>query len=313
MTATLVSILQKTDVATSIPDYLKSTEPSAMGGGLGSNARDRIGLKGNRFRMIRAGLEVDHKDENFLDVTVVTANPHVSRIYYAGDFDPDVKTAPDCFSADGITPFSGVINKQSNKCNGCPQNVKGSSITGEGKKTRACSFSKRLVVVLDGDTDNTLYQLDLKAMSIFGDGKPDKGMYTLSGYNKLLQTRNVRVEGVITRMSFDTDSSVPKLYFTPQGFLSEDRVKTVLKLAESKAAKDIATIDVTTVEPDNADAPEPVAAQPLAFTESTHPVGATVPAKKTSKKAEKKTEEPLILDISDDDQLKASLANLIKS
>lgn len=248
---TALSLLQNTSVM-ELPDYMKATEPSAMGGGLGTGGgRNRIGLKACRFRLIEGGDEVAVKDENFLDVVVVNANPHVSRMYYAGKYDPTVKIAPTCFSSDGITPYEGVQVKQSEKCNGCPQNVKGSAVTEAGEKRRACSFSKRLVVMLDGDENQNLYQIDLKSMSIFGDGTPEKGLYTLAGYNKLLHSKNVRVEALVTRLSFDTASSVPKVFFTPSRFLTETQVKDVLKISNSQEAKDMTVIDTTTLQPDN--------------------------------------------------------------
>jgi len=315
MTATLLSVLQGNQPLTTVPDYLKSEGPSPMAGGLeGNSPRDRIGFKGNRFRLISGGLEVATKDENHLDVTVVTANPHVSRMYYAGKYDPEVKAAPDCFSADGITPFAGAANKQANKCNGCPQNIKGSATTDNNKKTRACSFSKRLVVVLDGDADNNLYQVDLKSMSIFGEGIPSKGLYTLSGYSRLLQNRGVRVEGITTRMSFDTESSVPKLYFTPQGFLPEARVKEILKLSKSAEALEMATIDSVTVTPDldvavsGTQVPVPPKAQPKAAEPFKVNKKATASPEQLSLPLEDSAETTIV--ISDDDALRDILADL---
>lgn len=252
---TALSLLQDQGVL-KIPDYMRATEPSVMGGGLqGGGGRNRIGLKGSRFRLIEAGDEVAVKDENHLDVVVVTANPHISRMFYKGVYDPAVKTAPTCFSPDGVTPHASVQEKQSEKCNGCRQNVKGSRVTDSGAKTRACSFSKRLVVALDGDDTETMYQLDLKSMSIFGDGVSAKGLYTLAGYNKLLHNKGIRVEAVVTRLSFDTTISVPKVYFTPVRFLEEAEFKDIMKLSKSPEAREMATIDAVTIQPDNPDVP----------------------------------------------------------
>ena len=305
----IVSIIETGDL-TALPEYLRATEPSAMGGGLGTGGRDRIGLKGNRFRLIKGGEEEQVKDENFLDVVVVTANPHVSRIFYKGKFDPDVKTAPTCFSPDGITPFEGVADKQSPKCNGCKQNMVGSATTEHGKKSRACSYSKRLVVVLEGDPDNTLFQIDFKAMSIFGGEAADikNKLYTLTGYNKLLSTRRVRVDGVVTRISFDTESSVPKLFFTPQGFLSEDRVREIEKLSKSAEAIEMATIDVATTDLEGAEsAPPPTVEEPVH--QGSHPINGTVPAT-TTKKATKKAPKSEEVKVTNDDELTSVLAGL---
>jgi hypothetical protein len=291
---TALAVLQKTGVST-LPDYMKADGPSDMGGGLGGGGgRNRIGLKGSRFRLIQAGVEEAVIDDSFLDVIVVGANPHVSRMFYKGKYDPSVKIAPTCFSSDGITPHPDVEDKQSEKCNGCPQNVKGSRVTETGAKTRACSFSKRLVIMLDGDDDKELYQMDLKSMSIFGDGIPNEGLYTLAGYNKLLQSKGVRSEAVVTRVSFDTQSSVPKVYFTPSRFLSEKEFKEISKITGTTAVTEMASVDSVTLQPDQPD--------------STHPVGSTVPSKKAGKKDAKiKVEE---VPTTDDDELAAALKDL---
>lgn len=294
MTKNLVSIFQQeADLpADRIPDWMVSKEPSSIAGGLSGGARDRIGLKGNRFRLIQGGDEVAKKDEPFIDVVIVTASEHVSRIYYKDKWKPDTKVAPDCFSPDGIKPFDEVPNKQSEKCSECKQNVKGSAITDDHKKTRACSFAKRIVVWLYGDPDKTLYQMDLKSMSIFGDGLPNNGLYTLSGYAKLLQSKKIRAEAVVTRISFDDESSVPKLYFTPQQFLKKSEYDEVVKLANSPEAKELATVDITTLQPDNPDTVTEEKEKEVDPLDSALAEVEDAPVKTEPKKAEPKKAEP---------------------
>jgi hypothetical protein len=238
------------NTAMAVPSYLAAAGDSATNqllGGLGEG-RNRIGLKGARFRLIQAGQEVAIKDEPYLDVHILGANPYISRTFYSGKYDPTVKAPPACWSSDGIAPGKGVTSPQSAKCATCPQNEKGSKVYDDGKKGRACAFSKRLAVSLLGDTDQIVYQLDVKSQSIFGDGVASKGLYTLSEYSKLLSARGVRAEGVVTRISFDTDSSVPKLYFTPQAFIDEATFVGIDKLSKSQEVKTMLEVTATSVD-----------------------------------------------------------------
>jgi hypothetical protein len=235
----------------SVPSYLAAVEGSATSqlmGGLGGEGRNRIGLKGARFRLVQGGQEIAVKDESYLDVVILGANAAVSRTFYAGKYDPAKKAPPDCFSPDGVASGKGATSPQSAKCATCKQNEKGSKIYEDGTKGRACSFSKRLAVMLVGDADQNVYQLDAKALSVFGEGIPAKGLYTLAEYSKLLGARGVRAEGVVTRISFDTNASVPKLFFTPQSFVGEAEFAGIAKLAKSKEVKDMLEVSAESVD-----------------------------------------------------------------
>jgi hypothetical protein len=86
-----------------------------------------------------------------LDVVLLKANPQLSKLYYSKAYAEGDDGAPDCSSANGITPDSGVPNPQSASCAGCPQNVWGSKITPQGTKTKACADMRRLAVVPERD------------------------------------------------------------------------------------------------------------------------------------------------------------------
>lgn len=118
---------------------------------LSSSGRNRISLKGARFRLVVAGKEVAVRDEPYLDVMVVGVAEHVQRTYYAGEYEPTLKTAPTCFSLDGQKPHEKAKEPQCGTCAACPQNVKGSKTNEKtGKKSIACSFAQRLIVTLPG-------------------------------------------------------------------------------------------------------------------------------------------------------------------
>src|SRR5674476_1451959 len=171
------------------PAYLQAYRSSigknlVMGGG----GRKRIGLKGNRFRLVVNGQEEGIIDENYLDLIMVGAAPGVSRIYYADAYDPGVKQPPTCYSKKGDVPEADSHVVQSESCATCPQNEKGSRVTDTGGKVKACGYFKRLAVVMPSDLTR-VFQLDCKSMSIFGDSKSAQNKFSLKDFSKKLETR----------------------------------------------------------------------------------------------------------------------------
>jgi len=152
-----------------VPAFVKSrgelsAVAKALAGGSGAAGGKRISIKGGVFRLMSSGKEVAAIDERYLDVVIVNAAPKVSRTFYMASYDADKVSAPDCWSADGVTPAADANNKQSDKCDTCPQNIQGS---GNGN-SRACRYSQRMAVVLANDIEGDVLQLTLPATSIFG-------------------------------------------------------------------------------------------------------------------------------------------------
>jgi hypothetical protein len=190
------------------------------GGGFGN----RISLRGNRFRFIINGTDVGAHRESYLDVVLLAANPHVSRIYYAKQFDPSSKAeAPDCYSLDGKIADPEAPNRQNAaggyKCATCPQNVKGSALRGDSK-AKACAYKKRVIVVAPDSIDGDLFALDVNAMSLFGDDQSAQNLYNLKSYIETLTAHSMMVVKLVTRLTFDERSSVPKLFFSPLRILT---------------------------------------------------------------------------------------------
>ena len=207
----------------------------------------RIGFKANRFRVIVNGKEENVIEDNHLDVIVVGAVGTISRIFYEGAYDANTKAAPSCYSADGIAPAEDVKHKQASRCDMCPQNQKGSKIIG-GQKIKACAYFQRLVVMLPGDETNTLFRVDVKAMGLFGDSKANVNKFNLRDYAKLVANRGIDVAALITRLSFDIDSSVPKLLFSPQRFITADEYADVSTKVGSIEVENLLKVDMTTVD-----------------------------------------------------------------
>lgn len=212
-----------------------------MTGGVGGGSR--ISIRGGKFRMVVGGEQVAVKKGDTLNVVIVNA-ADIARTYYEGTFDPENPSSPTCWSGDTRKPSEDVPEdqRQSDTCATCPMNIKGS---GQGD-SRACRFSQRLAVVLEGELDK-VYQLQVPATSIFGEAKGnDMG---LQSYVKFLSAHNTPAVAVITEMRFDEDSTAPKLYFKPVRGLDEEELRQVLEVRESDEAKK--AIEFTVSQTDN--------------------------------------------------------------
>jgi hypothetical protein len=217
--------LVNSDLFKSLLDMNKKMAGGSGGGGA------RISIRGGKFRMIVDGEQVAVKKGDTMNVVIVNA-ADIARTYYEGTFDPENPSAPTCWSADTRTPSADVPEdqRQSDTCASCPMNVKGS---GQGD-SRACRFSQRLAVVLEGELGK-VYQLQMPATSIFGAASGnDMG---LQAYIKFLSAHNTPAIAVMTELRFDEDSTAPKLYFRPVRGLNEEELQEVLGARESDDAK----------------------------------------------------------------------------
>lgn len=221
-----------------VPDFarnnqLSDTALALTGGGTGGGIK-RISIKGGVFRLIAGGKEMAAIDERFLDVIIVKAAPKVSRIFYAGKWDPTAAAAPpDCWSNDGEVPDPTATKKQAATCLNCPQNQAGS---GQGN-SRACRYNQRLAVVLANDPDGDVLQLTLPATSVFG--KEDGDKRPLQAYARFLalQSPPINPEQIVTRMRFDTASESPKLFFQPMRWLTDVEYSSVVEQGNSTDAQ----------------------------------------------------------------------------
>ena len=167
----------------------------------------RLSIRGGSFTAIHS--DTQEVIGGSVNVIIVNAAP-VSRSYFGDKFDPNKSTAPVCWSDDTQRPSSDVNhnNMQSSRCMDCTQNVRGSGDNGG----RACRFQQRLAVVFEGDIEE-VYQLQIPANSIFG--RAQGGNMGMQEYARHLSAHDTQVTSVVTNITFDGDSVVPKLYFKP--------------------------------------------------------------------------------------------------
>lgn len=261
---------------------LQDTNDKLGGGSFGTTRR--ISLKGGKFRNLVNGDQVSVSNNDTLNVVIIDAAP-VSRTFYDGEYNPEVVTAPTCWSSDTDKPDDNVDAPQASRCADCEQNVKGS---GKGE-SRACRYSQKIAVSLEEDMDN-VYQMQLPATSIFGDTK--EGKMPMQAYARFLKAHNTPVIAVVTEMKFDENSSVPKLFFSPSRPLEEVELIKAVASVESDATKN--AIEMRVFDTDKNKKPKeevvvervPRKKKAAPAVEEVEEVEVEEPAKKVSKKVE---------------------------
>lgn len=225
--------LANSDLFKSLRDMNKTLAGGSGGGG------KRISIKGNKFRLFVDGEQVSVSKEDHLNIVVVNVAA-VSRTYYEGTYDPNNTAAPTCWSADTKTPSPDVPAEQrkASRCTDCPMNVKGS---GQGD-SRACRYNQRLAITLEGKPDE-VYQLQLPATSLFGDGK--NGKMPMQAYAKFLDAHDTPIIAVLTKMSLDENSETPKLFFSPVRLLTEEELDEAVAVKDSEDAIKAITLTVS--------------------------------------------------------------------
>lgn len=239
-----------------VPAHVKAAGMSdlakSLAGGNGGGGGKRISTKGGVFRLYADGKEIASIEDRHLDVVIVRAAPKVSRTFYAGQYVDGQATAPTCWSQDGDVPDPTCKTKQSDTCMSCPQNQKGS---GQGD-SRACRYSQRLAVVLANDIEGDVMQLSLAATSIFG--REENGNYPLQAYARAVMSAGGDPAKLVTRLKFDTKAPVPKLFFKPERWLTEEEIETCTAKGESPEA--VRAVTMTVSQQDGvASAPAPLA------------------------------------------------------
>jgi len=179
----------------------------------------RISIKSSRFRLVENTVETPVGIE--LDVVIVGANPHVSKVFFEGPWDPAAEDQrPDCTSADGKHPDADVNSPVCASCAKCPNNVLGSKITEGGNKSKLCSDVRYLAVVPASDPTK-VYAFNVTVTA----------MKSLRQFTQALANYGVEVNEVVTQLTFDDEASYPKVVFNRGKFLPEAAIELVEQLA----------------------------------------------------------------------------------
>lgn len=216
-----------------LPAYMQALAARSQGSALLQNvsagqAVHQIGIKGSRFRLQNPDGSEDVVPNLFLDVIVVDANSNLSKIFYIGKYNPSEEgKAPDCYSDNGVAPSQRAAKPQCGTCAECPHNVWGSAITDSGSQTKKCSDSRKMAVVLAENPTGPVYLLKIPAASIKNS----------RDYAEAIINRGIPIEGIITRLQFDSSADYPKVTFSAMNWAEEFQVKAVLAVAGTDETK----------------------------------------------------------------------------
>jgi hypothetical protein len=217
--------------ASAIPDFLREGDDLTKRIAGNASSGKSISIRGGVWRMVVDGEEVTRNEDRAMNFVIVNVAPNNARTFYAGKYVEGETVSPTCWSADGKLPAPDVKTPQGANCMTCPQNIAGSGENG----TRACRFSRRLAVVLEGDMEGSVFRLQLPAKSLFG--KPEGDKMALEAYAKQLASHNIPISGVVTEARFDTNEAVPVLRFRAVRPLNREEWEVVKQQRESEDAK----------------------------------------------------------------------------
>ena len=158
-----------------------------------------------------------------LELIILKANPALAKVYYEHGYEEGTDAKPDCYSNDGVAPEADSASPQSPKCAICPHNQWGSKISETQSKGKACSDSRRMAVLPNGDL--TAEPMLLRC--------PAGSLKELTAYANALNKRQTPYQAVVTRVSFDFDVAHQKLTFKPIGWVDEATADLVADLVDS--------------------------------------------------------------------------------
>lgn len=233
--------------------------PSKMGAQIASSmgGYNRIATNTNgTFKRIVNGEQVGKAIRGEFNAIILAMLEKPSRSFYASDYDPDAKgTAPDCFSNLGDKPEASAANRQASNCASCPKNIDGSGKNGKGK---ACRFSRKVALFLDGDESGDVYQFNIPAKSLFGKGTGNT--LPFEQYCRHLVSNNAAPDRVVTTIAYNLDAETMELNFTADRFITVEELERVTEAQENAATTRLISFDTTKTTA--AEEPAKLAAQP---------------------------------------------------
>lgn len=209
----------------------RSIAEAAMSG-LNTGQPARVSIRRNTFTLVDAAgnekgvppLNVGGVAVMGLDVVVVDANPHLSKIYFKNKFDPSATdyAPPTCFSDNGKGASVRADEPQHTSCQVCPHNAWGSDVSVlSGRNTKACDDVKKIVVIVPGlaGGEPFLLRIPPATLKIWG-----KYVQTVAG--QVVEGRRVDVSDLVTRITFDPQTQ-GVLNFQPVAWVDEPTVALI--------------------------------------------------------------------------------------
>lgn len=250
---------------------------------------------------------------NSIEVVILKASSVISKIWYKDGYVEGSNAAPDCFSTNGVTPDAQSKNRQANACANCPMNAWGSRVTPQGKAGKACSDSKRIVIVPLQDLRNEVYGGPMLLRI------PAASLNELAQFGNKLASLGYPYNSIAVRIGFDPAEAFPKFKFSAIRPLTDEEADVVLELQnDAQVSRILAEGSEHAAPPASAPAIENVFEQPpVAAAPAPAPAPVAAEPKRDYKKkpAPAPAPEPVVENASTgssfDDELDAQLNGLL--
>ena len=223
-----------------LPTFFRAPEESKTNtlAALASVTFPYLSIKGKRFAVVRNKEETtimrvddDETPANAIEAVLVNAASNYSKVFYASGYVEGSKDKPTCFSDNGIAPDPQATDKQSSACMTCEHNAWGTGTNGKGK---ACSDSLRLAISFpDSINDPMLLRV------------PPASLKAVTEYAAFLARKGAPMEGLVTKIKFDSEEATPKLQFSALRYLTEDQYKETLVVAKARISQQIIGVSFT--------------------------------------------------------------------
>lgn len=240
-------------IPSQLPAFLQTPEAiaeaerfnAAVSGGITSGGFPQLTLGGGKFHIEDSSVEPRKQLVTYdqggvavpamqLEMVIVGGNPFLSKVFYLKDWQEGDSAEPDCSSDNSITPDAHIASPQSAACATCRQNEWGSKVNKTtGKEAKACSDSKRLVLL-------SVHNLDFKALGL---KVPAASLKEFGAYVRTLDRPGISIplNAVVTRLMFDPTVTFPKLKFSFVRMLTEAEYRKVVERSTSEEVKRIET------------------------------------------------------------------------
>jgi hypothetical protein len=246
-----------------------------------------LSMRGKVWRIKHHGeehvlLNEDGRSPRFeVDVVIVKASPHLSKVWYETGYVEGSNAPPDCWSVDGRKPDPASPKLQNPTCAGCKWNAWGSSRTQGGSgKGKDCADSKRFAIVPYDDIENERFGGPMLLRV------PPASLAEVLTYANSLQQIGFPYNAVATKIFFDVNAEYPKLMFQPIEALSDEDAETILKLEKSEIVERILAAPVDEVHTDGVDTTHTQAAAPAQTPQQTPQVAPQQAPKPTAPPAQ---------------------------
>lgn len=197
-----------------LPTYLQNSTAKKLNetalADIGASLPPHISIRGNAFTLVDA-TGAQQAAGPVLDACIADLSDVMCKQYYAEKWTPDSNEPPACWSANGIGPSRNAMEPQSQTCEECQWNKRGSAVSAlSGAAIRACRDEKWLAILIPS-IPQVQFQLKLTPGSF----------KNWQAYVKTAEGSQTEINNVVTRLGFQPGVT-GVLTFQAVSYITED-------------------------------------------------------------------------------------------